>query len=571
MSKYLGDFSASSIVDFKFTTFRPSTGAPFTLAGTPVVSVYKDNDLTQSTAGVTLTVDFDGVAGLHHVRITTASDATFYANGGEFECVITTGTVDSVSVVGSCVGRFTLRSQASLYPTTAGNTLDVNANGEAGIDWGNVGNQGSTVGLSATTVSITTSVTNNVGVGSIANNAITAAAIATDAIDADAIANSAITIRLSTDGTASEARIVAGTVASDVWNAQVASYATAGSGETLGTDTYGTKICRTTTPNRNMAVAGTQRVEANVATITNGAISNTTFATGAISSTTFAADAITSTVIATDAITSAELSATAVQEIWEYNISAFSTAGQAGTYLKNAGGAGNPWLTDISSTVTYPTASTAGGYMRSAYSETVGLINSLLNMPLNVWTNVGVVDSATYGQFSSYTMVDVMALLARGYCAVYGTVVGSPSPTVNGCKTTLTGYINSAFDDQTIVFLTGTNVSGSCTLISSSNASGTLTFDEPLHQAPPIGAEFMILPIHVHLRGAIADKLLGRSIAGAADGGRTVTDALRVLRNKTSISGNTLTVTTENDATTAWTATLSTDPAADPITGIDPA
>jgi hypothetical protein len=408
-------------------------------------------------------------------------------------------------------------------------------------------------------------------------------------------------------------------IASGVWNAQVASYASAGSGETLGTDTYGTKLCRTTTANRNVAVAGTQRIEANTATITAGAITNAAFATSAISSTTFAAnaldavwatttrtitgtsagavvaasfaddalviasaagtgnkirfaaDAITSTVIATDAITNAELAATAVQEIWDYNISAYSTAGLAGTYLKNAGGAGNPWLTDISSAVTYPTASTAGGYMRSAYTETTGLLNSLINMPLNVWTSIITSDSALYGNLSSYKMVDVMALLARGYCAVYGTVSSSPSPTVNGCKTSLTGYTNSAFNDQTIVFLTGANVAGSCTLISSSNASGTLTFDEPLHQAPNVGDEFMILPMHVHLRGAIADKLLGRSIAGAADGGRTVTDALRVLRNKTSISGTTLTVTQENDATTAWTATLSTNPTADPVTGIDPA
>ena len=59
MSKYLGDFSAADVIDFKFTTFRPSTGAPFTLAGSPVVSVYKDNDLTQTTTGVALTVDFD--------------------------------------------------------------------------------------------------------------------------------------------------------------------------------------------------------------------------------------------------------------------------------------------------------------------------------------------------------------------------------------------------------------------------------------------------------------------------------------------------------------------------------
>jgi len=396
-------------------------------------------------------------------------------------------------------------------------------------------------------------------------------------------------------------------IASGVWNAQVASYATAGTGETLGTDTYGTKICRTTTANRNLAVSGTQAVTINAASITSatfgddalviqnaaGTGTKIRYATGAISSTTFAddalviasaagtgnkirfaADAITSTVIATDAITNAELASSAVQEIWDYNISAYATAGLAGTYLKNAGAAGNPWLTDISSSVTYPTATTAGGYVRSVYTETTGLLNSLLNMPLNVWTSIITSDSATYGNLSSYKMVDVMALLARGYCAIYGTVVGSPSPTVNGCKTSLTSYTNSAFVDQTIVFLTGANVAGSCTIISSSNASGTLTFDEPLHQAPNIGDEFMILPMHVHLRGAIADKLLGRSIAGAADGGRTVTSALRVLRNKTSISGSTLTVYQEDDGATlpsAWTASLSTDSAAIPVTGIDPA
>lgn len=186
MSKYLGDFSASTVIDFKFTTFRPSTGAPFTLAGSPVVSVYKDDSTTQSTAGVTLTVDFDSVTGLHHVRITTATDGTFYANGGEFECVITAGTVDSVSVAGSCIGRFTLRSQASLYPTTSGNTLDVNANGEAGIDWANVGNPTTTLGLSGTTIA-------NVTVGSISAGAITAASIATNAITSAKIADASLT------------------------------------------------------------------------------------------------------------------------------------------------------------------------------------------------------------------------------------------------------------------------------------------------------------------------------------------------------------------------------------------
>ena len=52
---------------------------------------------------------------------------------------------------------------------------------------------------------------------------------------------------------------------------------------------------------------------------------------------------------------------------------------------------------------------------------------------------------------------------------------------------------------------------------------------------------------------------------------RTVRQALRFLRNKWSIAGTTLTVTKEDDATASWTATVSTDAAAIPIVGNDPA
>ena len=117
--KHLGDFDAASVLYTKFTTYRPSTGAPFTLAGTPVVSVYKDGSLTQSTAGITLTVDFDGLTGLHHLAIDTSADGTFYSAGSHFEAVITTGTVDSVSVVGSCVASFSLRKDSALKATVA--------------------------------------------------------------------------------------------------------------------------------------------------------------------------------------------------------------------------------------------------------------------------------------------------------------------------------------------------------------------------------------------------------------------------------------------------------------------
>jgi hypothetical protein len=127
MSKHLGDFDLTTVIYGKFTTFRPSTGAAYTLAGTPVLSVYKNNSTTQSTTGVTLTADFDSVTGLNHFAIDTSADGTFYSTGGFFDIVITTGTVDSVSVVGSVVGSFTLRANSALKPTTAGETLDVGA------------------------------------------------------------------------------------------------------------------------------------------------------------------------------------------------------------------------------------------------------------------------------------------------------------------------------------------------------------------------------------------------------------------------------------------------------------
>lgn len=112
MPKHLGDYDASTVIYGKFTTFRPSTGAAFTLGGTPALSVYKDGSATQSTAGVTLTADFDSVTGLNHFAIDTSADGAFYAAGSNYDVVITAGTVDSVSVVGSVVASFTIGKSA---------------------------------------------------------------------------------------------------------------------------------------------------------------------------------------------------------------------------------------------------------------------------------------------------------------------------------------------------------------------------------------------------------------------------------------------------------------------------
>jgi hypothetical protein len=72
------------------------------------------------------------------------------------------------------------------------------------------------------------------------------------------------------------------------------------------------------------------------------------------------------------------------------------------------------------------------------------------------------------------------------------------------------------------------------------------------------------------VRSQIADDLLLRNIASGAPGGRTVQDALRVLRNSVQIDGSIMTVYTEDDATSAWTASVSTT-ADVVVTGINPA
>jgi hypothetical protein len=70
---------------------------------------------------------------------------------------------------------------------------------------------------------------------------------------------------------------------------------------------------------------------------------------------------------------------------------------------------------------------------------------------------------------------------------------------------------------------------------------------------------------------SIADALLTRDWASVTgEAARSVLNALRFLRNKVSISGTTMTVTEEDDTTEAWSATVTTDASAEPVTGVDP-
>jgi len=75
-------------------------------------------------------------------------------------------------------------------------------------------------------------------------------------------------------------------------------------------------------------------------------------------------------------------------------------------------------------------------------------------------------------------------------------------------------------------------------------------------------------------RTAIADATLLRDWTSVSEDSpavaRNILNALRFLRNKWSLSGSTLTVTKEDDSATAWTSTVTTSGAAEPVTSSDP-
>jgi len=73
----------------------------------------------------------------------------------------------------------------------------------------------------------------------------------------------------------------------------------------------------------------------------------------------------------------------------------------------------------------------------------------------------------------------------------------------------------------------------------------------------------------------LADAYLDRDMSAGTDSGsatvRTVRQALRFLRNKWTLSAGTLSVKKEDDSTESWSSTLTSDAAAVPVIGSDPA
>ncbi len=145
------DFALGTTFNFCFTTRQFTTGIPFTLAGSPAVSVKESANDTPITAGVTIDPDTCAtpVVGLNEVQI-VATGASGYEAGKSYAAYISAGTVDSVSVVGEVIYQFTIEKQSALRPTTAGRTLVVDTNGLADANTVAVGPTGAGTAQTAT-------------------------------------------------------------------------------------------------------------------------------------------------------------------------------------------------------------------------------------------------------------------------------------------------------------------------------------------------------------------------------------------------------------------------------------
>lgn len=132
-------------------------------------------------------------------------------------------------------------------------------------------------------------------------------------------------------------------------------------------------------------------------------------------------------------------------------------------------------------------------------------------------------------------------------------IAGSNAATSVNITGNITGNLSGSVGSVTGTVGSVTGAVGSVTGNVGGNLLGTLTTTE---------------------RNAISDALLDRNMATGVDSGsptvRTPRQALRASRNKINIAAATFTVYKEDDTTSSWTAAVTSDAAAIPVTGLDP-
>lgn len=281
-----------------------------------------------------------------------AITASVIANGAIDAATFAAGAITATVIADGAIDAATFANDAITAAVIANGAIDAATFADSALVIGSAAGLGVKAYLGSGSITAGVIATGAIDADAIATGAIDADSIASDAITAAKIANSAISIRLSTDGTASEARIEAGTVASDVWNAAYASYTTAGTFGKLmdtlrkanfvieGTTTAGST---STSVNTNLTGYVTNAFEHQTVLFISGALAGSCGLISASSSGggTFTIDealpgtpasGVDFVVLGTHVHTKQSIANTT----WTTDISSVSISGQAGRYLTDA-------------------------------------------------------------------------------------------------------------------------------------------------------------------------------------------------------------------------------------------
>lgn len=104
---YLGDYASGETVHFMWST-NAADGSSVTRATNGTISVYKDDNTTQTTTGVADTEDFDALTGVHHCKIATSDG--FYTTATDYTVVLSAATIDG-KVVNAVLAHFSIQNR----------------------------------------------------------------------------------------------------------------------------------------------------------------------------------------------------------------------------------------------------------------------------------------------------------------------------------------------------------------------------------------------------------------------------------------------------------------------------
>jgi hypothetical protein len=170
------------------------------------------------------------------------------------------------------------------------------------------------------------------------------------------------------------------------------------------------------------------------------------------------------------------------------------------------------------------------------------------------WWTIPVTVDDTGGAFSSNNSLTVTFGYQAATAAAIADAVWDENVVSAHGSADSAGLLLSEITKRSVTFSTAV-VSGS--VLGQMAYDGVAVFDRTTDSQQALG-------------DGMADRFLARSIAGGSDGGRTIQDAFRAIRNRRAIVAGTLSVFEENDTTVAWTAAVTTT-FGNPISEIDPA